>query len=239
MLSEGESKIIQSAEKIMVSSSHHRGLTYLKSPYKRALDILMTGPSAPLYFPAIALCGLAVLCADGPPVFVNIKTIDQEAGLMIPKHKIRSMVHKALELDEKITGGKSITEFKTSGEVDPRVTRVGWILRKTSLDELPQLLDVLMGKLSFVGPRPLGQYDWKKILLDNSTVSPYKEILQYLRSGAKCGIVSLPIIFGREKLSLEMKLLLNLLYFNNATLIADLRIIALSLPAGLSGRGVS
>lgn len=112
---------------------------------------------------------------------------------------------------------------------DPRVTRLGKILRKTSLDELPQFWNVLKGDLSIVGPRPITQ----------------KEVEQfYPKTAAKLlsvrpGITGLAQVQGRNEIDPEKKVKLNLEYIERQSFLLDLKIILKTLPVVLSGRGAS
>src|SRR5262249_22783862 len=109
---------------------------------------------------------------------------------------------------------------------DPRVTRVGRVLRKTSLDELPQLLNVLKGEMSFVGPRPVPQYE----------VAEYKDG-HFERLAAAPGITGLWQVKGRAVVSFEEMIRLDIEYVRARSLWLDFKILLLTIPAVISGRG--
>jgi lipopolysaccharide/colanic/teichoic acid biosynthesis glycosyltransferase len=111
---------------------------------KRAFDVLLSGTGLVLAIPVGLAAALAIKLEDGGPVFFSQERVGK-GGLPFRSFKFRSMVPEA---DKK---------FGTvqAGEHDPRVTRVGRILRKTAMDELPQLWNIFRGDMSFVGPRAL------------------------------------------------------------------------------------
>ena len=109
---------------------------------KRLIDILLSLCALLLLSPVLLGVALAILLHDGPPVFFRQKRVGlggREFGML----KFRSMVHNAA----------SIGPYFTSAN-DPRITPIGRFIRRTSLDELPQLINVLLGDMSLVGPRP-------------------------------------------------------------------------------------
>ena len=118
------------------------------------------------------------------------------------------------------------TSFKIRN--DPRITRLGGFLRRTSIDELPQLLNVLRGEMSLVGPRPLPLYE--AALLQGE---------QRLRLAALPGMTGLWQINGRCALPWAEMARLDCEYVQSRSLLVDLKIIALTLPAVISGRGAS
>ena len=109
---------------------------------KRELDIVVSAVGLLILWPLLGIISLAVLLEDGPPVFYRAQRggyLNRPFNIL----KFRSMVKNA----DQIGGG-------TTGYHDPRITRTGNILRKTKLDEIPQLIQVFTGRMSLVGPRP-------------------------------------------------------------------------------------
>jgi exopolysaccharide biosynthesis polyprenyl glycosylphosphotransferase len=141
-------------------------------------------------------------------------------------HKFRSMQTGS---DEK---RKELVHFNlTNGPAfkmknDPRVTRVGKFLRKTSLDELPQLFDVLMGDMSFVGPRPLLLEEVEKL-----------EGWQRRRLSMKPGITGLWQVSGRNEIDFNQWMKMDLEYIDNWSLWLDIKILLKTIPVVLSGKG--
>ncbi len=121
---------------------------------KRSLDLLLVPLTAPLWLPLFALCALAIKLESprGPVFFPQPRT--GHGGRRFRMFKFRTMVPNAEELKADIQHLSTVSWPDFSLENDPRQTRVGRILRKTSLDELPQLLNVILGDMSLVGPRP-------------------------------------------------------------------------------------
>lgn len=122
---------------------------------KRIMDLFFVLISMPIWLPLMALVSLAILITSSTPViFVQQRT--GKGGKRFQMYKFRSMVQNAEALK------KDLAKVNASGDLagplkledDPRVTKIGRILRKTSLDELPQVLNVLLGDMSLVGPRP-------------------------------------------------------------------------------------
>jgi exopolysaccharide production protein ExoY len=124
---------------------------------KRGLDLVLVALTAPLTVPLIALMAVLVLLDGGNPFYTQ-KRVGRK-GRSFRMWKLRTMVPNAKEeLERLIASDDAIrSEWESSQKLkrDPRVTRVGRILRKTSMDELPQLFNVLRGDMSLVGPRPM------------------------------------------------------------------------------------
>src|SRR5262249_44315096 len=116
--------------------------------------------------------------------------------------------------------------FKASG--DPRLTPVGRFLRKLSLDELPQLVNVLMGEMSLVGPRPLPLYEASRI-----------KGAQRRRLAMRPGITGLWQVGGRNMVDFDEWMRMDLLYVDQWSLALDLKILARTIPVVLSGTGAS
>jgi lipopolysaccharide/colanic/teichoic acid biosynthesis glycosyltransferase len=141
-------------------------------------------------------------------------------------YKFRSMVVNAEALLDQLVDLKHLQEPHFKLQRDPRVTRVGAWLRRTSLDELPQLFNVLIGNMSLVGPRP-------EMMRLAEQYSP----LQRQRLLVKPGLTGAMQINGRGDLAFEEWMKLELDYIENYSIWRDLVILAKTVPAVLSGRG--
>jgi len=193
---------------------------------KRLFDFLVTLCAMPVVLPILTLVALAIkLDSPGPVLFIQ-----QRVGLrkhLFPMYKFRSMHENAEEMLKDI---EHLNEaegpiFKMTN--DPRVTRVGKFLRKTSLDELPQLLNVLKGEMSLVGPRPMSIRD----------VDLFEKGIQRKRFSVKPGITCLWQISGRSDLPFDKWLELDLQYIDNWSFWLDLKILFKTIPAVLKSKG--
>ncbi len=123
--------------------------------FKRLMDISIVILSMPFWLPLMALATLGVLITSGTPIFfVQLRT--GKGGKRFKMYKFRTMVKNAAELAREFASVDKDGSLKAPLKLknDPRITPVGKILRKTSLDELPQVINVLLGDMSLVGPRP-------------------------------------------------------------------------------------
>ena len=140
--------------------------------------------------------------------------------------KFRSMCEEAEELRQELADLNDAQGPLFKMRQDPRVTRVGRIIRRYSIDELPQLINVFKGNMALVGPRPP--------LL--SEVELYQD-WQTRRFDVQPGIVGLPQVSGRSRLTFDEVIRLDLYYIDNWSLLMDLKILMKSIPAVLHGRG--
>jgi exopolysaccharide biosynthesis polyprenyl glycosylphosphotransferase len=193
---------------------------------KRATDIA-TASAALVIFGPLLLALMLVVKLDSPgPVFFRQSRIGQR-GERFWMLKLRSMVVDAearkaeLQQHNEAHGGM----FKISE--DPRITRVGRVLRRTSLDELPQLLNVLNGDMSLVGPRPL-------IPDEDSLITGW----QRRRLSLRPGMTGLWQIFGSSRIPMNEMVKIDYLYGANWSLWLDLRILLRTIPYMLSRRGL-
>ena len=192
---------------------------------KRTLDVGLILLSAPALVPVLFVCA-ALLKLESPaaPVFYR----QQRTGLKgrrFPMLKFRTMVPNADELKEKLAHLNQLAwpDFKI--ENDPRVTRVGRFLRRWSLDELPQLVNVLRGEMSLVGPRPTSfgveKYeDWQKARLD-----------------AVPGITGLYQIVGRGTMDFDVRVHYDLVYIERQCALLDIQLLLRTAGTVLGGRG--
>ena len=179
---------------------------------KRTLDISLCLVAMPLLFPVLAIIAAAVWFDDpGPVLFKQSRT--GRGGRRFKMYKFRTMLTNAEELKQKYAHLNELQwpDFKITN--DPRVTRVGKFLRRTSLDELPQLWNVLKGDMSLVGPRP-------------TSFAPSTYALWHMeRLEVLPGITGLWQIKGRSNLQFDERLQLDIAYIENQGLWLDLHIL--------------
>jgi exopolysaccharide biosynthesis polyprenyl glycosylphosphotransferase len=192
---------------------------------KRALDMLVSAAALVVLLPMCLLIGLAIkLDSRGPVLFAQARA--GTGGRPFRMLKFRSMVADAEEQLHNLVALDRLPEpvFKLHG--DPRVTRLGRLLRRWSLDELPQLWNVLVGDMSLVGPRP-----------EQLELVEHYEPEHLGRLAVKPGITGPMQVFGRGELNFAERLAVERHYIDNMSIFGDLRILALTIPAALSGRG--
>jgi lipopolysaccharide/colanic/teichoic acid biosynthesis glycosyltransferase len=170
---------------------------------KRALDVVGAGAGLALASPLLAIAAAAVKLEDGGPVFYRQRRVGQE-GEAFDLLKLRTMVVGA----ERQGAGWAVDEG------DPRITRVGRALRRLSIDEVPQLWNVLRGVMSLVGPRPTLAYQ----------VERYSE-RQRRRLEVKPGITGWAQVNGRARLKWAERIELDVWYVENRSTWVDLRIL--------------
>lgn len=168
-------------------------------------------------FPLYVIIALLIKITSPGPVFFKQKRVGRNAKFFYI-YKFRTMCVDADQL-----GGYSTQQD------DKRIYPFGKFLRKTSLDELPQLLNVLRGDMSFIGPRP-------DILLQKKNYTPTE---WHLRCTVKPGITGLAQVMGRSDLSPEKRKQLDLTYVNNISLSMDMKILAQTLVTILTKKGVN
>jgi exopolysaccharide biosynthesis polyprenyl glycosylphosphotransferase len=193
---------------------------------KRVFDLTLTILSIPFLIPLFIIVACAIRLDSPGPVFF----VQQRVGLrkrLFPMFKFRSMHADA---EDKIEDIEHLNEaegpiFKIQN--DPRVTKVGKFIRRTSIDELPQLLNVLRGEMSLVGPRPMSQRD----------VGQFDRGIQRKRFSVQPGLTCLWQISGRSDLPFEKWLELDLEYISNWSFWLDIQILFKTIPAVLKSKG--
>ena len=199
------------------------GSTYLIA--KRIMDVTLVLLTMPLWLPALGLIALVIrITSPGAPViFRQLRT--GKGGRRFHMYKFRTMVPNAEELRSNYAHLNELQwpDFKITD--DPRITPVGNILRKTSLDELPQLFNVLRGEMSLVGPRP------------TSFGPETYELWHTSRLDVIPGITGLWQIFGRAQLEFDDRLRLDIAYIERASFWLDVQILFLTVIAAFQQRG--
>lgn len=196
---------------------------------KRSFDILAASVALLLFSPLFLLIMALVKFSDGGSVFYGHRRIGHN-GQSFKCLKFRTMMEKGDEVLEEFfrINPDAYEEWRTTRKLqnDPRVTVVGAVLRKLSLDELPQLLNIIRGEMSVVGPRPVVEDELE--LYDLAAVF-------YLRS--RPGLTGLWQISGRNDVSYATRVAFDTQYVQNWSLFADLVIVFKTIPAVCLSRG--
>jgi exopolysaccharide biosynthesis polyprenyl glycosylphosphotransferase len=209
--------------------THHNGISEgWQLVLKRVLDFAIALTAILLLSPVlIGTAILLVLTGRGPVFFVQRRVGLHKREFAV--YKFRTMV---VDAEKKMREVEHLNEvsgpvFKISN--DPRITPLGRFLRKTSIDELPQLINVLKGDMSLVGPRPLPVRDYEG----------FSEDWQRRRFSVRPGITCLWQVSGRSSISFDKWMELDLQYIDKWSLWLDLRILARTIPAVLKGEGAA
>ena len=209
---------------VLPHAAAHRASFYLRFG-KRLLDLLGALGSMVVLSPLMLVVAIAIKLESRGPVFYRSTRIGRD-GRPFTFLKFRSMFDGADRQRQEISHLNEMDGpiFKISR--DPRVTRIGRFLRVTSIDEIPQFLNVLRGEMSLVGPRP-------PIPEEVAQYEPW----QFRRLDVKPGITCLWQISGRSRLSFKEWMRLDLEYIKHQSLWLDLRILLRTIPAVLSREG--
>ena len=193
---------------------------------KRFIDIIIGTIGLIVCIPIFIIIGIAIKIDSKGPVFFKHKRIGKH-GKKLEIYKFRTMIENAEEAMKNFTEEQK-KEFAENFKLenDPRVTRVGKILRKTSLDELPQIINILKGEMSIIGPRPVVRSELKKY---GSNQDKFLSVAP--------GLTGYWAANGRSDVSYEERMALELYYVNNRSLILDMKIFFKTIGSVLKGRG--
>jgi lipopolysaccharide/colanic/teichoic acid biosynthesis glycosyltransferase len=204
---------------------------------KLFLDFLILVMTLPIFFILFPIISLILLIFQGKPVFYTQSRVGKN-GNLFKLIKFRTMINSnSQNIHEvhmkKISDNKVIKPSLSPSkpirlENDDRITKIGGFLRKSSLDELPNILNVLIGQMSFIGPRPL-------VLYESELYGEYS----VKRNTVRPGITGLAQIQGRLDLSLQERLYWDLKYVDNRSFIYDLKILLKTIKLVLSRRGAN
>ncbi len=223
----GPSVEVDDIEGITVLGLNPPKLNRSSRAMKRAMDLVVTIPILLCALPVMAITALAVKLTSKGPILYSQERVGRR-GRKFRVHKFRTMVEDAEE-----RGKELATESRHPVwlllDHDPRITRIGRHLRRTSLDELPQLFNVLKGEMSLVGPRPMPTDVHDQIAMlgreDRVDLTP--------------GVTGLWQVLGRTAIPFEEMVKLDYLYATNWSLWNDTRLLIRTLPAVLRGRGAN
>lgn len=173
--------------------------------FKRLIDIMIVIVALPFFIIAFIIVTPFILLEDGTPIFYNAERIGKD-GKIFKMYKFRSMKKNAPDI--RLADGSTY-----NGEDDPRVTKIGKILRKTSVDELPQILNILKGDMSLIGPRP-DPTDWLE------KYPPEVEVFLKVRPG----ITGYSQAYYRNSADGETKMKNDVYYAQNCSFLLDIKI---------------
>lgn len=193
---------------------------------RRGLSFLLAATGVILSSPVMAIAALLIKCEDGGPVFF----LQERIG--VDRRSFKIIKFRTMQVDaERMQSDLEALNEHRSGlfkiRHDPRITRIGRILRRFSIDELPQLFNVLKGDMRIVGPRPLPRRDFDQ----------YYEDWHYSRHLGKPGLTCLWQISGRSEIDFHNMCILDLYYLRNRNWALDLRIVLKTGWVVLFGRG--
>ena len=192
---------------------------------KRAFDIIASLLGLIILSPIFLVCAIAIYIEDGGPVIFK-QDRNGKDGKIFRMYKFRSMCKNAEELHKELLKMNELDGPAFKMKDDPRLTRVGKFIRKTSLDELPQLVNILKGEMSVVGPRPLPTYETEQC-------TPY----QNQRLKVKPGLTCYWQCSGRSDIPFDEWMELDLKYIKEANIWIDIKIICRTALSVLGKRG--
>jgi lipopolysaccharide/colanic/teichoic acid biosynthesis glycosyltransferase len=206
------------------------GARPVKFALKRAFDIVVVLLVLPILSPIFALLALAVRLDGGPALYGHTRIGYNDRPFKCLKFRTMSVAADAMLAEYLAANPAAALEWARQRKLvnDPRITRLGAILRKTSLDELPQLFNVLRGEMSLVGPRPVVREELEE---------HYGRAGRIAYSAMRPGITGLWQVSGRSETSYRERVTLDITYGSRWCLLLDFKILLLTVPAVLARRG--
>jgi exopolysaccharide biosynthesis WecB/TagA/CpsF family protein len=192
---------------------------------RRLLDVCLSGGALLALSPLVAILAFAIKIDTVGPVFFTQNRVGMN-GKLFKIYKFRSMYTNAETVRQTLLHHSQRQGICFKSKADPRITRVGKILRRFSLDELPQILNVWKGDMAIVGPRPALPQEVAKF--------PPKALGRLV---AKPGLTGIWQVSGRAEISFDRMINMDLAYSRSRTIMADLAVIGLTFKAILTGRG--
>ena len=200
----------------------------LTSTIKRCLDAVVSLCALIILLPLLGVIAVAIKATSNGPIIFSQERVGLNKRLF-KLYKFRSMIVNAEEMLDKLERDNEVDGPVFKIMKDPRITGVGRILRKTSLDELPQLFNVLKGDMSLVGPRPLPMRDYKG----------FNEDWHRRRFSVRPGITCLWQVNGRSSIPFEQWMRLDMEYIDKWSLLLDFKVLMKTIPAVIKGRGAA
>ena len=216
--------VIENSLKIKETQNSEKARRYIK--VKRILDCILATIALIILSPIYLIIAIAVKIDSKGPIFFGHTRIGKN-GKIIKIYKYRTMVTNAEELIKQFTP-EQMKEYKENFKLenDPRITKVGKFLRKTSLDELPQLLNIVKGELALIGPRPVVKDELEK----------YGENAEKFLSVTP-GLTGNWAASGRSNTTYEERMKMELWYVDNISFITDVKIFFKTIIAVIKKEG--
>jgi lipopolysaccharide/colanic/teichoic acid biosynthesis glycosyltransferase len=192
---------------------------------KRFFDIVLSIIGLIFLFVVMLVVSIMIALEDGFPIFF-IQERSGENGKVFKMYKFRSMCKNAPELHKELLNSNELDGPAFKMKDDPRVTRVGKFIRRTSIDELPQLVNIIKGEMSIVGPRPLPTYE-------NAELTEYQKQRLLVKPGLTCYWQC----SGRNNVKFDEWMEMDLKYIREASLWVDFKIILMTVKAVFKSEG--
>jgi exopolysaccharide biosynthesis polyprenyl glycosylphosphotransferase len=221
----GSSSTFEDVDGLTLLGVRQYGVSKSSQGLKRLMDLVGAGVSLVMLAPLLTMLAIAVKLDSRGPVFFRQRRIGRH-GDQFSMLKFRSMVPHAESIKDELRDRNEVQGGLFKIADDPRVTRVGRLLRRTSLDELPQLFNVLVGSMSLVGPRPL-------VLDEDALIEGWER----RRLAVKPGMTGLWQIFGSSRIPMQEMVKIDYLYGANWSVWLDLKILLRTVPYVLRRRG--
>jgi len=202
--------------------------------FKRLIDLVGSLLGLILLSPVLFLVALAVKLDSTGPIFANTPMRVGKDGKLFKMHKFRSMVknaHELLESDQKLLQEYKKNSFKIFN--DPRITNVGKIIRRFSIDELPQFLNILKGEMSLVGPRAYYPFELEEQQIKYPSSRKFVKIIL----SGKPGITGVWQVSGRSNINFDKRVEMDAKYVMRRSIIYDILLMLKTVPAVISGKG--
>ncbi len=201
---------------------------------KRLIDILGSIFGLVLLSPLLLIVALAIKLDSPGPVMADTPMRAGKDGKLFRIYKFRSMVKNAHELLEK--NPKLLKEYKRNSYKiinDPRITSVGKIIRKYSIDEFPQFLNILFGEMSLVGPRAYYPYELEE---QQKNYPDSRKYVKVILSG-KPGLTGVWQVTGRSEINFDKRVKMDAMYVRRRSIFYDFWLMLETIPAVISGKG--
>jgi lipopolysaccharide/colanic/teichoic acid biosynthesis glycosyltransferase len=201
---------------------------------KRLLDLIGAAIGLVLLSPLFILVALAIKLDSKGPVFADTPMRVGKNGNLFKMYKFRSMVQNAQEILKQ--NPKLMEEYKKNSYKifnDPRITNVGKIIRRFSIDELPQFINILKGEMSLVGPRAYYPFELEEQQIKYPSSRKFVKIIL----SGKPGVTGVWQVSGRSNINFDKRVEMDASYVQKRSVVYDIQLLLKTIPAVISGKG--